>query len=84
MNHERTETTILIADDDPSHLLLARRRSPAPGSSCTRRRTAQEAVRRFDEVKPDVVILDVMMPNLSGIEACRQIRALAGHRCCRS
>ena len=37
-----------------------------------------EAVAAFKERKPDIVLLDVLMPNMGGIEAARQIRKLAG------
>ncbi len=33
-----------------------------------------EAVQRFDEVQPDIVLLDVMLPRMSGIDVCRQLR----------
>lgn len=33
-----------------------------------------EALERFDSVKPDIVLLDVMLPRLSGIDVCRQLR----------
>jgi len=36
----------------------------------------EEAVRLAQEVKPDIVIMDVAMPKLSGIEATRQIKAI--------
>ena len=31
-------------------------------------------MQRFDEVQPDIVLLDVMLPRLSGIDVCRQLR----------
>src|SRR4051794_4880584 len=33
------------------------------------------ALERFDELEPDVVLLDVMLPGLSGVDVCRQLRA---------
>ena len=33
-----------------------------------------EAMRRFETVEPDVILLDVMLPELSGIEVCRRLR----------
>ena len=34
-----------------------------------------EALERFNQVKPDIVLLDVMLPRVSGLDVCRQIRA---------
>jgi len=70
--------TILIADDDPSHLLLVEAALAGAGFLVHTAADGALAVQRYPEVRPDVVVLDVMMPNLSGIEACRQIRTLAG------
>jgi DNA-binding NarL/FixJ family response regulator len=36
-----------------------------------------EAVRRAEELKPDLVVLDIALPTLNGIEAARQIRTLS-------
>jgi diguanylate cyclase (GGDEF)-like protein len=80
MNQTATETTILIADDDPSHLLLAEAALAGAGFLVHTASDGEEAVRRFGEVGPDCVILDVMMPKLTGIEACRQVRLQAGNR----
>jgi EAL domain-containing protein (putative c-di-GMP-specific phosphodiesterase class I)/DNA-binding response OmpR family regulator/GGDEF domain-containing protein len=70
--------TILIADDDPSHLLLAEASLAGAGFLVHTAADGEEAVQQYGVVKPDCVILDVNMPKLTGIEACRQIRVLTG------
>jgi len=75
----QTVTTILIADDDPSHLMLAEAALAGAGFLVQTAGDGQEALERFPAVKPDVVILDVMMPRMTGIDACREIRQLAGN-----
>jgi EAL domain-containing protein (putative c-di-GMP-specific phosphodiesterase class I)/DNA-binding response OmpR family regulator/GGDEF domain-containing protein len=72
--------TLLIADDDPSHLLLCEAALAGAGFLVHTASDGQEAVERFPEVNPDVVVLDVMMPRMTGIEACRHIRTAAGQR----
>lgn len=37
-------------------------------------RDGAEAIERFDDVRPDVVLLDLMLPKLSGVDVCREIR----------
>jgi predicted signal transduction protein with EAL and GGDEF domain/DNA-binding response OmpR family regulator len=71
-------TTILMADDDPAHLLLSEAALAGAGFVVQTAGDGQEAVERFPDVQPDCVILDVMMPRMTGIEACRAIRQLAG------
>ena len=72
--NQTVPTTILIADDDPSHLMLAEAALAGAGFVVHTASDGQEAVERFPDVKPDVVVLDVMMPRMTGIEACREIR----------
>jgi EAL domain-containing protein (putative c-di-GMP-specific phosphodiesterase class I)/PleD family two-component response regulator len=80
MNDTANTTTLLIADDDPSHLLLVEAALAGAGFLVHTANDGEEAVQRFGEVRPDVVILDVMMPKLTGIEACRLIRQQTGQR----
>ncbi len=77
---EAPATTILIADDDPSALLLAEAALAGAGFMVHTAADGEEAFRRFSEVNPDIVILDVDMPKMSGIDACREIRGVAGSR----
>ncbi len=73
-------TTILFADDDPSAQLLAEAALAGAGFMVHMAADGEEALRRYAEVNPDIVILDVDMPKMTGIEACREIRLLAGTR----
>jgi EAL domain-containing protein (putative c-di-GMP-specific phosphodiesterase class I)/DNA-binding response OmpR family regulator/GGDEF domain-containing protein len=73
-------TTILIADDDPSHLLLAEAALGGAGFVVHTANDGEEAVQQFEPTQPDCVILDVNMPKMSGIEVCRKIRERADGR----
>jgi predicted signal transduction protein with EAL and GGDEF domain/CheY-like chemotaxis protein len=79
MNDSRS-TTILMADDDPAHLILAEAALAGAGFMVHTVNDGADAVGQFEGVKPDCVILDVNMPRMSGIDACREIRKLAGSR----
>ncbi|HEX7374289.1 MAG TPA: EAL domain-containing protein, partial [Steroidobacteraceae bacterium] len=78
--NEAPATTILFADDDPSAQLLAEAALAGAGFMVHTANDGAQAVQKYPEVNPDMVILDVDMPNKTGIEACREIRALAGTR----
>ena len=43
-------------------------------------RDGSQALDMFDAVKPDLVLLDVMLPKVSGIDVCRELRVAAGCR----
>ena len=77
---DQPATTILIADDDPSALLLAEAALAGAGFMVQTVADGEEAVQRFSGIDPDIVILDVEMPKKTGIEACREIRQIAGTR----
>ena len=67
--------TILIADDNAQNVELLE--AYLAGLDC-RVLTAfdgEEALRSIERDKPDLVLLDVMMPKLSGFEVCRKVRA---------
>jgi CheY-like chemotaxis protein len=72
--------TILIADDNLQNVELLE--AYLAGIDCEIRTAhdGEETLRSVDEHKPDLILLDVMMPKLSGFEVCRKLRASAPTR----
>jgi DNA-binding response OmpR family regulator len=66
--------TILIVDDEPRYLRLMEANLITEGYQVFKATNGQEAVDITAEKHPDLVLLDVMMPVLSGFEACQRIR----------
>lgn len=69
---------ILIAEDSDSDRLILTRLVSRLGHQVIEATDGAEAVRRFREAKPDLVLLDALMPRMDGMECARQIKALAG------
>lgn len=71
---------ILIADDHPMNMLLARRMLQRlfPNSRISKAENGREAVEAFQRDRPDLILMDVQMPEMSGYEATQAIRALEG------
>jgi CheY-like chemotaxis protein len=65
---------ILICDDDPVILRLLQVNLELEGYDVVLAHHGEEAVRKSLEERPDLVILDIMMPRLDGYQACRQIK----------
>ena len=66
--------TILVADDDLEILSLVVRNLKALPAQVIEASDGQEALKLARQNKPDLVVLDVMMPGMSGWEVCRAIR----------
>ncbi len=69
-----TMPTVLVVEDEASFveaLSIGLRRE---GFHVEVAVDGYEALERFDDVKPDLVLLDVMLPRISGIDVCRQLR----------
>ncbi|PIW25947.1 MAG: phosphate regulon transcriptional regulatory protein PhoB [Rhodospirillales bacterium CG15_BIG_FIL_POST_REV_8_21_14_020_66_15] len=67
-------TSILIVEDDPSLAELVRYNLAKEGFNAVVVGDGETAVVAVEEEDPSLVILDWMLPNLSGIEVCRQLR----------
>lgn len=69
-----TAPVVLVVEDEESFVDALSVGLAREGFVVEIARDGAEALRRFDEVSPDVVLLDVMLPRLSGIDVCRQLR----------
>ncbi len=65
---------ILIVEDDPSLVELLRYNLETEGYDVTVARDGEGGMEAIDAQDPDLVVLDWMLPNMSGIEICRQMR----------
>jgi len=66
---------ILVADDDPSIREILSIQLARMGYEVVLADDGAEAAAAYEKEAPDLVILDVMMPRLNGLEACQKIRA---------
>ncbi|PWT76362.1 MAG: diguanylate cyclase [Proteobacteria bacterium] len=64
----------LVVDDDTMMRLLIRQTLERAGLVCHEAHNGAAAVDKFVETQPDIVLLDVMMPEMDGYEACRRLR----------
>lgn len=76
MGAEGKPLRILAVDDTPANLALLRAALTQAGHTVITATNGEEALACFVADKPDVVLMDVMMPGIGGIEATRRMRAL--------
>ena len=76
---ERTEiveqTQILIVDDDPHTLEILSRWLAREGYQTVRADSGITCLERLAENRIDVIVLDVMMPDMDGLQVCERLRA---------
>ena len=69
---------VLIVEDNEKNMKLARDVLQAKGYQTVEAVTGEEGVKLAKEKKPDLVLMDIQLPGISGIEALKQLRAEAG------
>ncbi len=69
------ETTVLVVEDEDSFVDALTVGLKREGFRVQVARDGAEALELFDAVQPDLVLLDVMLPRVSGIDVCREIRS---------
>ncbi|KAA2215021.1 phosphate regulon transcriptional regulator PhoB [Teichococcus oryzae] len=74
LNNGMSRPTILVVEDEAPLLTLLRYNLEKQGFRVDEAADGQEALMRVAEAPPDLVLLDWMLPALSGLEVCRQLR----------
>jgi len=69
-----TVQTVFVVEDEESFIDALTVGLQREGFRVEVARDGAEALARFDEVRPDIVLLDVMLPRISGIDVCRELR----------
>jgi two-component system alkaline phosphatase synthesis response regulator PhoP len=72
---KKQQTRILIVDDEPDILEFIRYNLKKTGFEVATALDGKTAIEQALKLKPHLILLDVMMPNMSGIEVCEQLRA---------
>jgi two-component system sensor histidine kinase/response regulator len=77
---ENSIQTILIVDDTPANLAVVVECLEDRGFRVVIAQDGEEGLRRAELVRPELILLDVVMPRLDGFETCRRLKLLPGTR----
>ena len=75
-----TQPVILVVEDEPAQREVLSYNFAAEGFSVTTAENGEEALLLVGEIAPDIIVLDWMLPNVSGIEVCRRLKSRAETR----
>ncbi|MHA1279666.1 MAG: response regulator transcription factor [Candidatus Helarchaeota archaeon] len=70
-----TQVKILVVDDEPDTVLLASRLLELDGYKVIHAYDGEEALRKIYREKPDIVILDILLPKKDGFVVCKEIKS---------
>jgi class 3 adenylate cyclase/CheY-like chemotaxis protein len=71
----RTPPRILVVDDNPENLEIFRARLASQGYEILTARDGEQGLAMARQALPDLILLDIMMPKVDGIEVCRQLKS---------
>ncbi|WP_425078258.1 phosphate regulon transcriptional regulator PhoB [Ruegeria denitrificans] len=74
------QPTVLVVEDEMAQREVLAYNLEAEGFRVSKAANGEEAMLLVDEDSPDIIVLDWMMPNLSGIEVCRRLKSRADTR----
>ncbi|CUH62839.1 Phosphate regulon transcriptional regulatory protein PhoB [Thalassovita gelatinovora] len=69
-----SQPTVLVVEDEPAQREVLAYNLEAEGFRVTKAENGEEALIMVDEENPDIIVLDWMLPNVSGIEVCRRLK----------
>ena len=70
----RNPKLVLVAEDEPNIVISLEFLLKGAGYEVTVARDGEDALRQVGMLRPDLVVLDIMLPSVSGFEVCRRIR----------
>lgn len=68
---------VLVVDDDPDIVTIIKDNLTLDGYQALTAATGKEALVRFEEGRPHLLVLDLMLPDLDGLQVCRSIRRVS-------
>ena len=72
---KKSDITILCVDDEPDILEILKYNLSSEGYNVLTANDGLSAISKAKEIIPNLIIIDIMMPNMDGIEACENLRA---------
>jgi diguanylate cyclase (GGDEF)-like protein len=75
MSAEFQDRTVLVIDDTPGNLAVVLDQLSERGYRVLSARDGEEGIRRARLTHPDLILLDIMMPGIDGLETCRQLKS---------
>jgi len=79
--HAQRRFRILLAEDVEENIMLAKIRLEQQGHTVIEARNGRDAVKCFQREHPDIVLMDVHMPEMDGVEAAKAIRKTENEKC---
>ncbi|MDA8131311.1 MAG: response regulator transcription factor [Elusimicrobia bacterium] len=74
----RAKQTILVIDDEPSLLKSVKERLEMENYNVLTSQTAEQALQTLSRFTPDLMVVDLRLPGMSGLDLCRRVRASDG------